>query len=150
MIEQQSDMFAAVAQHRADALCITTNGIVRRDGRAVMGAGTAEAAAARWPDLPRLLAVVLHTIGNHSVPLKYVPESSLWVVSFPTKHHWKDPSDLMLIGASCREVVQLAEIYCWKKVILPRPGCLNGGLTWSEVRPTLARHLDNRFIVVYQ
>lgn len=134
-----------------DAIAITTNGIRRKDGAAVMGAGVAKAAAQRYPGLDQRLGDLLAKSGNHVYILHRASEEP-WqdeprdLVSFPTKHHWRDPSDLQLIRRSAEGLVKAAEHRGWASIALPRPGCGLGGLDWEkEVRPLLAELWDDRF-----
>jgi len=80
-------------------IAITTNGIVKSDGRAVMGAGLAKQAADRFPDLPRVLGTHLRTCGN--TPMAF---PTMRIVTFPTKHHFRDASDIGLILDSLRHI----------------------------------------------
>ena len=77
-------------------VCITTNGILKGNGEAVMG--IAEQAVARMPELPRLLGTQLIARSNH------VGILTTWrhrvIVAFPTKHDWCQPSPLKLIRQS--------------------------------------------------
>lgn len=50
MLEAVGDLF----YQNCDAICITTNTFVKKDGCSVMGRGTAAQAVKRWPILPRL------------------------------------------------------------------------------------------------
>lgn len=149
MIQFRGDVFAA----DADAICITTNGMVRKDGRAVMGAGIARAAASRYPGIDRRLGELIAAAGNrvhllHRGGAEPWPEEARALVSYPTKHDWRKPSPLELVIASARQLVELADDEGWEHIVLPRPGCGLGGLSWTrEVGPELARLFDDRFLV---
>ena len=123
-------------------VAITTNGKVARSGKSVMARGTAKQAAERFPDLPVQLGEKIVGGGNH------VYELAHRLVSFPVEHTpWEVP-DLQLIEQSSRELRKLADQRGWDKVIVPRPGCGGGGLSWGDVRPLLAPYFDERFRVI--
>ena len=126
-----------------DWIAITTNGIVRRDGTAVMGAGLAKQAALRFPTLPGLLGEALRTQGNQ---LMAWPAFRLF--TFPTKYDWKQPSELALIDASARALLAYIQSHQIQTVYLPRPGCGLGQLEWSAVRSILAPLWDDRFVIL--
>lgn len=71
------------------------------------------------------------------------------LVIFPVKHAWYEPADLDLIRQSAIELLTLTAAQGWKTVLLPRPGCGNGQLTWDQVRPVIAPFLNDRFVVVH-
>jgi len=146
MIERTIDLWDAGAV--ADAVVITTNGTVKRNGQGVMGRGCAWEAAQRWRWLPLALGTSITTIGNHCVLFQRAVNGRAMVVSFPVKHAWHEKADLVLIEQSADELQALAEMFNWTMVVLPRPGCGNGQRTWDEVRPVIAPYLDNRFVVV--
>ena len=123
-------------------VAITTNGKVARSGKNVMARGTAKQAAERFPDLPQLLGEKIVSAGNH---VHELPER---LVSFPVEHTPYEVPDLKLIEQSSRELRELADQKGWEKVIVPRPGCGGGGLSWGDVRPLLAPHFDERFRVI--
>lgn len=130
-----------------ESCTVTTNGILKYNGNLVMGAGIAKAAAERYPELPEVLGKFVHKSGNHVYAVQTAKGQMIF--SFPTKHHWKDPSDLGLILRSAKELVQLADYYQLTTVYSVRPGCSNGKLDWeSQVREPLSRILDDRFIIV--
>jgi len=145
MKRRQGDMWEDV---QADAVCVTTNGIVGKGGRAIMGAGVALQARKRYRNLPRVLGSRLSCYGNHVFLLRK-REGEPCIVSLPTKEHWKDPSSLELIDRSCRQLRNMTDDKGWKRVCVPRPGCNNGGLDWKDVRPILRRYFDSRFVVYY-
>ena len=84
---------------KADVICVTTNGIIRTDGTAVMGRGIALQAKQKFPDIEKLLASQLKTYGNTPAFLMNgcISPNITQIWSFPTKNHWRDPSDLSLI-----------------------------------------------------
>ncbi|GIW56217.1 MAG: ADP-ribose-binding protein [Nitrospiraceae bacterium] len=139
MIERAYDLWTV----RDAPIGITTNGSVTRAGLAVMGRGCALEAARRIPTIRRELGARLRETGNH---VYWFPAHEIF--TFPVKHRCNERADLVLIRQSARELATLANALGWTRVILPRPGCGNGGLTWDGVRPILADLLDDRFVIV--
>jgi hypothetical protein len=131
---------------KADAYCITTNGIVKANGRAVMGAGVALLTVRKFPECDKFLGDFIGKNG-HVVGVFYIADSTD-LISFPTKHHWKDPSDIKLIEKSANELNELIYKNMYNKVILPRPGCANGGLDWEDVKKIIAPILDDRVVII--
>jgi hypothetical protein len=132
-------------QKDADAICITTNGSVKKNGKAVMGRGCAREANRRW-NCAKILGKAIKERGN--VPMIFHRTEDYAVVSFPVKHRWWKKADLNLIRSSAKHLVMLTNTNGWKKVILPRPGCGNGRLDWKDVKPILEPILDDRFYVI--
>ncbi len=151
------DLFDQKLLAEADAICITTNGVIRADGRAVMGAGVAKIAAQTWSWVQTRLAELLRNNGNITQIIGNDTSGGLhrrgaFVVAFPTKNHWKDPSDLKLIEKSAKELRTLMDDYGWDNVIISPPGCGNGGLNWGNVAPVLVKYFgnDDRLTVVFK
>jgi hypothetical protein len=146
--ELKADLWSGIKP--GNAVAVTTNGVLTKDGRSVMGKGTALQARNRYPGIDQRFGDMITRHGNHCIALRM--EDTWHLVSFPTKHHWREKSDLDLIERSAVELVILADgINQWKEIYLPRPGTANGGLSWLEVVTSGALdHLDERFIVVYQ
>jgi hypothetical protein len=137
-------------EQSCNALCITTNGFIKQNGKAVMGRGVAKQAADRWrtlydKDLPASFGAKLREQGNHVFILV---ENFAALVAFPVKGNWWEKASPALILQSAHELVALTDAEGWQSVILPRPGCGNGGLSWEAVKPILETVLDDRFTVV--
>lgn len=130
----------------ADLRVITTNPAINAKNQAVMGRGCALEAKRRIPGLEYRFAGLLREHGNRVMRLARYRGADL--ASFPVKHHWKQEADPELIRSSARQLAALADKFGYERVVLPRPGCGNGRLLWSDVRPVLARILDDRFTVV--
>ena len=155
MLETQRDLWALAAAAGVDAVCVTTNGFCKKDGEAVMGGGIAKQARDRWPDLPRRLGGLLAEHGNRPFRFRVVgfkPD----LVTFPTKPEtgpngepgFKVDSDLDLILESAGHLVEMANKFSWRRVLLPRPGVGLGNLDWEVVRAALEPILDDRFTIV--
>ena len=127
-------------------ICKTTNAVVKADGRLVMGKGIALQAKQRFKDIDLYLGNQVDYYGNRCFVYRSVKDK--YIISFPTKHHWRDNSTLELIEVSTISLVDITNIYGFEKVYLPRVGCCNGKLDWKNVKPILEKHLDDRFIVV--
>jgi hypothetical protein len=137
----------------ADAICLTTNGsIVRLQGgkfRGVMGRGVAKQGKDRFPDLEMKLGLHIQQFGNH---VGVIQRSNLagvpTIVAFPVKHTWELKADFDLIVRSAEELTVLAKKRDWKTILLPRPGCGNGGRSWESVRPLLIDRLPDTVSII--
>lgn len=126
----------------ADLRVITTNGTTRKDGAAVMGRGCAREARDMFPGIDKHFGELLLKHGNRPMRLRKD------LATLPVKHHWKERADLELIEKSIPLLVELVDRFGYQKVVVPRPGCGNGGLRWSEVRRVVLPLLDERFSVI--
>jgi len=147
MLELQLDIYAPThnpAGAPGAGRGVTTNGITKANGAAVMGAGVAKTVRDLYPGIDQKLGQLLREKGNHVHLLMSAPVN---IFSFPTKHHWRDNSDPALIARSASELVALVDAQAWDIVYLPRPGCNNGKLNWNTVAALLKPLFDERFII---
>jgi hypothetical protein len=127
-------------------ICITTNGIVNAKGECVMGRGIALQAKQKYPMLPKMIGDRIKEFGNEAFAIRLYGGRE--IATFPVKHHWRDAADLKLITKSAVSMLNMADCHGWEEVYLPRPGCGNGRLQWSDVKPVLEAILDDRFTIV--
>jgi hypothetical protein len=167
MKEITGDLFK---QTWAEAICITTNGFVKKNGEAVMGRGCAKAATTKFPTIASELGKNLMTVGN--LPAELLSTKDYTIFSFPVKkgnglcapdkdnvvEHmqsrfkpydsvpgWALKADKELIMHSAQLMMDWADRLNLKSIIIPRPGCGAGELTWDDIRPGLEKILDDRF-----
>lgn len=58
-------------------------------------------------------------------------------------------STLELVEESLKQLVEYVDSFGNVTVLLPRPGCSNGGLDWyKDVKPLCSKYLDNRFTII--
>lgn len=113
---------------------ITTNGFVKKNGEAVMGRGIAQTVRDTIPGFARELGHHLTQNGNTPV---YFPDWRIY--TFPVKHNWWETADIDLIDESFSRLLANAPF----DLHFVRPGCGNGKLEWSDVKPVLdARYAD--------
>lgn len=165
MKELKEDLFECIFDSEVDAICITTNGNYSRSGVAIMGGGCAGEAARRWPEMPLRLGKMLRSfmsnipfvigaVNENAEALELTKELvdsrqfKCLVFSFPTINNLIDGSNLELIKQSATIMMDYANQYGLKKIVLGRPGVGIGGLSWSEVKPEIESILDDRFVIV--
>jgi len=76
-----------------------------------------------------------------------------WIVNFPTKKHWRQPSRLEWIRAGLADLKATINTLGIKSIAIPPLGAGNGGLNWKEVRQEIELALsdiDGVDIVVYE
>ena len=74
-------------------------------------------------------------------------ENGTWVLNFPTKDYWRDPSEVYMIEdglVALREWISFGEkIHPGpKSIAIPALGCGLGGLSWAQVKQMIERHLS--------
>lgn len=153
MIEiQNTGSLFYLPQNGHEAAVVTTNGVIRKNGDAVLGKGQALEAKKLFPGMERQLGEYLRRYGNRAFYMgtRQVGEHLTSLVTFPTKHHYRDNSDLDLISESALQVKEIASKFQLTKVYLPLVGCGLGNLDYEkQVRPVLHQTLDDdRFVVV--
>ena len=128
--------YLSLPKNPNEYVIITTNGITKRNGELIMGAGLALLAAEQYPQLAKQLGGHVVNYGNRCFIL---PKHNL--ISFPTKNHYKDKSDWVLIEKSLDELKSMIHKFGVEKVYMPRIGCGLGGLDWEEVKPLIEKIL---------
>jgi len=128
---------------RADNMIgITTNGFVKSNGRAVMGAGIAKTIRNEIPNFDLDFGNRLTARGN--VPFIF---REWHLFTFPVKHNWYEKADLDLIEQSSNFIAEKFDE--GRPIHLPRPGCGNGKLNWTDVRPVLENSFKNHQLFVW-
>ena len=143
--EVHDDIFKCPSGDK-EALCVTTNGVVKKDGSAVMGKGMALLVDQKY-NVGSKLGKHLKENGNVPCDLGIVADG-FHVISFPTKNDWSESSDLNLIKQSAEKVKEMADSLGLEKIYITRPGCGLGNLEWSDVKRTLSTVFDDRFCIV--
>lgn len=149
---QSSGSLFYLPKSKNEAAAITTNGVIRKNGDAVCGKGQALEAKTIFPGLEAQLGQYLRRYGNRAfyMGVHEIGGQFTSLVTFPTKHHYRDNSNLVLIEKSAHQVKQIADKFELSKIYLPPVGCGLGKLDYEkQVRPIIQGILDDdRFIVV--
>lgn len=135
-----------------EAVCVTTNGDIKKNGHAVMGKGIALEADHRFC-LSGRLGSLLDYHGNHAFCMGICEDNvtgkEMSIITFPTKQHWQQDSDYDLIKQSAKEIVKICNHERIRKCYLPPVGCGCGRLDFDQVRAILEQILDDRFVVIW-
>lgn len=139
--------------NKYNAVCVTCNSIIKNNGELVMGAGIAKQFAEKYRWLPKYWGkrIVEFEIKQKLKPHIMVTSQDDFgnsfythIIYFKTKEHWKDPSYVYLIERSMIKLCECIDLLGWEKVLLPAPGCTNGGLDWEkQVYPAIKPYLDD-------
>lgn len=132
-----------------DYACITTNSMVKKDGRLVMGRGIAQQVRDSFPDIDLDFGKTI-SMFTKKLPKYNIIKCQTYkkFIAFQVKYHWADKADLDLINNSCHTLVQLSEFEKGKTFFLNFPGIGNGQLSREEVLPIVEALPDN--IVVWE
>lgn len=192
MIEVYGQMWKYAADNKFDAVCVTTNGFVKKNGCNVMGRGCAAEINEILPKFDRVLGgEIKDPLTNNHVIKVYDHKTHHWegmvkgyfnipedrripfdVISFRVKPTyirnskpeqvvahmrnkidgfcpgWAAIADTRHIEQSCQELMYLIDELSYEKVLLPRPGCGAGELSYDGVKPILEKYLDDRVYVI--
>jgi O-acetyl-ADP-ribose deacetylase (regulator of RNase III) len=81
-------------------------------------------------------------VGEVFVHREHRLQGPRYIINFPTKKHWRQPSRLEYIEEGLTSLVATLQRLKIRSVAVPPLGCGNGGLRWSEVRPLIERALE--------
>jgi O-acetyl-ADP-ribose deacetylase (regulator of RNase III) len=66
-----------------------------------------------------------------------------FIINFPTKQHWRNPSKLQWVKDGLKDLSEQIDKYNIKSIALPALGCGNGGLDWVVVKPVIEQYLSD-------
>jgi O-acetyl-ADP-ribose deacetylase (regulator of RNase III) len=69
-------------------------------------------------------------------------KDSVFIINFPTKDHWRDPSKIEWINSGLEDLVKVVTDNKIKSIAIPALGCGLGGLDWDEVKPKITKAFD--------
>ncbi len=72
-----------------------------------------------------------------------------WILMFPTKENWRNPSKLEYIERGLSNFVNSYAEKNISSIAFPKLGCGNGELDWNDVRPLMEKYLKPLPIDVY-
>jgi len=72
-----------------------------------------------------------------------------WIVNFPTKQHWRNPSELEWIKTGLQDLRRFLIDNQVKSIAIPPLGAGNGGLNWQLVKPLIVAALSDLPTDVY-
>ena len=72
-----------------------------------------------------------------------------WILNFPTKIHWRNPSKIEYIEIGLQKFVAMYKEKNITSIAFPKLGCGNGGLKWEDVKPLMDYYLKNLPIEIY-
>ncbi len=75
-----------------------------------------------------------------------------YIINFPTKAHWRNPSKIQWIKDGLIDLKEQIQAFGIKSIAIPPLGCGNGGLNWDDVRPVIDSLLTDlkTDIIVYE
>lgn len=110
----------------------------------VMGKGIAKTFKDIYPDMFREYQKHCESKTLSIGKLWIYKTENKWILSFPTKIHWRSPSKLEYIEEGLKKFVQTYKEQQIKSIAFPQLGCGNGGLDWDkEVKPLMEKYLRN-------
>lgn len=107
----------------------------------VMGAGLAKAFKDKFPHMNEQyeLKCKLGILRPGVMDLYVVNSDPKYVINFPTKDDWRDPSELVYINTGKYALMNTVREWQINSVAIPALGCGLGGLSWGVVKPMLVR-----------
>lgn len=115
----------------------------------VMGKGLAHAFKEREPDMFKAYKRICDQNMLEPGKLWLWRGTGSWVLNFPTKVHWRNPSRIDWIEQGLQKFVSAYAPQGITEISFPQLGCGNGNLDWAEVRPLMEHYLAPLSIPVY-
>ena len=111
----------------------------------VMGKGIALMFKERYPENYRAYAAACKAgevqTGRMFVTATNELDGPRWIINFPTKKHWRNPSRPEWIAEGLKDLARVVREKNIRSIALPPLGCGNGGLDWIDVRSEIEQAL---------
>jgi len=120
-----------------DAIVNTVNTV------GVMGTGLAAQVRVTFPEVFTAYAQACKQ-GTVVVGRMHVVERATrprYVINFPTKQHWRNPSKMEYIDSGLVDLVAQIQELGIRSIAVPPLGCGKGRLEWSDVKPRIVAAL---------
>lgn len=123
----------------------------------VMGAGVAKQFKEKYPDMFRDYARRCR-IRQLRPGIPYVwrkngemfeSSSSECIINFPTKNHWRNPSEYSYIESGLKWLKMFLSNYPNGSITIPALGCGHGGLEWLKVKSMINQYLSSLPTTIY-
>jgi O-acetyl-ADP-ribose deacetylase (regulator of RNase III) len=113
----------------------------------VMGKGVALQFKEAFPDAAREYAEAAKRgevhVGHVMVTGAQGLAGPRWIIHFPTKRHWRNPSKLEWVREGLADLSRVIGDVGIRSIALPPLGCGNGGLAWGDVRSLIESALGD-------
>jgi O-acetyl-ADP-ribose deacetylase (regulator of RNase III) len=136
---------------KAEALVNTVNTV------GVMGKGIALMFKEAFPENTTIYEATCRSGGLHVGRMLVTEHDQLvgprWIINFPTKKHWRNPSKLEWIIEGLKDLKRVIVERDIRSIALPPLGSGNGGLDWRDVRPEIEaalKDLSGVDVIVYE
>ncbi|MDD9875296.1 MAG: macro domain-containing protein [Gammaproteobacteria bacterium] len=129
----------------AQTLCNAVNTV------GVMGAGIAKEFKSRYPEMfadYKQRCEEKRVLIGKPYCWKPADESARWVLIFPTKRHWRNPSQIEWLESGLQHLTENYKKWGIRSLAMPALGCSLGGLDWKHVRPLMEKYLDEMDVPV--
>lgn len=115
----------------------------------VMGKGIALEFKKRYPDMFTVYRAACEKHQLTTGKLMLWRSADHWVLMFPTKENWRNPSKIEYIEQGLRKFVSTYAERNITSIAFPKLGCGNGELDWNVVKPLMEKYLKPLPIDVY-
>lgn len=123
----------------AEALVNTVNEV------GVMGKGIALMFREAFPESSRAYAEACERgevqVGHVFVTENHELTGPRWIIHFPTKKHWRHPSQLAWVHEGLQDLARVVAEKNIRSIAVPPLGCGQGGLDWPQVRSEIESSL---------
>ena len=116
----------------------------------IMGKGIAAEYKKRYPEMFHRYAEFCANGTLITGRLYLYRSPNKWVLNFPTKRHWRNPSKIEYIEDGLKKFVATWAEYGITSISFPQLGTGNGGLDWkNDVQPLMERYLKKLPLPIY-
>lgn len=82
-------------------------------------------------------------VGRMFVTENHALTGPKWIINFPTKKHWRQPTKLAWVRDGLKDLRRVIQEKAIHSIAVPPLGCGNGGLAWNDVRREIEAALSD-------